>query len=134
MLMKWWMKTTDSVPRSNRRQRARFQPQAELLEGRLLLSAGAIVTLLQGGRTARIAAVAVLVTPWVCALALGRIEWTHASGAAIKVAVIQGDSAGSKMARSQPRYDLAVVPKFDRHGAWHAAHCVAGVSAAGSGQ
>jgi len=56
----------------------------------LLLSAGAIVTLVQGGRTARIAAAALLVTPWVCALALGRIEWTHASGAAVKVAVIQG--------------------------------------------
>lgn len=56
----------------------------------LLLSAGAIVTLVEGARTTRIVAVAVLVLPWVGALALARIEWTRPSGAPVRVAVIQG--------------------------------------------
>jgi apolipoprotein N-acyltransferase len=56
----------------------------------LLLSAGAIVTLIEGGRAARIAAVAVLGLPWLGALLLGRIEWTHPVGAPVKVAIIQG--------------------------------------------
>jgi apolipoprotein N-acyltransferase len=55
-----------------------------------LASSGALVTLVQGPRRARIAAVAVLIAPWLVALALGRIEWTHPVGAPVKVAVIQG--------------------------------------------
>jgi apolipoprotein N-acyltransferase len=60
------------------------------LSALLLLSAGALVTLVAGGRAARAVAVAVLVLPWAGALVLGRIEWTVARGAAVKVAVIQG--------------------------------------------
>jgi len=55
-----------------------------------LLSAGALVTLLQGPRRARIKAAAVLIAPWLVALILGRIEWTHPVGAPVKVAIIQG--------------------------------------------
>ena len=55
-----------------------------------LVSAGAIVTAVQGGRRMRIAAAAIFVAPWVGALLLSSIEWTHPSGAPVKVAVIQG--------------------------------------------
>jgi apolipoprotein N-acyltransferase len=55
-----------------------------------LVSAGAIVTAVDGGRRARIAAAAILLAPWVGALLLAPIEWTHPSGAPVKVAVIQG--------------------------------------------
>ena len=55
-----------------------------------LVSAGALVTLLQGPRRACIAAAAVLIAPWALALLLGRIEWTHPVGAPVKVAIIQG--------------------------------------------
>jgi apolipoprotein N-acyltransferase len=55
-----------------------------------LVSAGAIVTAVQGGRRIRIAAAAIFVAPWVGALLLSRMEWTHPIGAPVKVAVIQG--------------------------------------------
>jgi apolipoprotein N-acyltransferase len=56
----------------------------------LLLSAGAMVMLVQGGRAARMAAIAVLVAPWLAGLALQRVQWTHATGPPLAVAVIQG--------------------------------------------
>jgi len=60
------------------------------LSALLLLNAGALVTLVLGGRSARVAAVAILVVPWLIGRPLQRIEWTHASGHPVGVAVIQG--------------------------------------------
>ena len=57
----------------------------------LLLSAGALVALLRGTARVRLAAVAILVAPWMAGALLGSIPWTHASGAPVSVAVIQAD-------------------------------------------
>ena len=56
----------------------------------LLLSAGAIVTLVRGSRAARLAATLVLVLPWLIGFALVKVDWTHAKGQPVGVAVIQG--------------------------------------------
>ena len=56
----------------------------------LLLIAGALVTLVQGRRGARIAATAMVILPWLVGLALQRVEWTHPVGRPVGVAVIQG--------------------------------------------
>jgi apolipoprotein N-acyltransferase len=56
----------------------------------LLLSAGALVTLARGQRAARITAALVLVLPWLIGFALVKIDWTHATGPPVGVAVIQG--------------------------------------------
>jgi apolipoprotein N-acyltransferase len=56
----------------------------------LLLSAGALVTLVRGGRAARIAAAVILSVPWLGGLALQGVEWTQARGRPVQVAVIQG--------------------------------------------
>jgi apolipoprotein N-acyltransferase len=61
-----------------------------LLSAVLALAAGALLALLRGARAARIAALAVLVAPWVAALALQRVSWTQADGAPVTVAVAQG--------------------------------------------
>jgi apolipoprotein N-acyltransferase len=60
------------------------------LSALVLLGAGAIVTLFEGGRRARLAAALVLLLPWPLGLALERVEWTHATGQPLGVAVIQG--------------------------------------------
>ncbi len=56
----------------------------------LLLQAGALVTLVRGGRGARIAATVLLVVPWLVGFGLTKVEWTQASGRPLGVAVIQG--------------------------------------------
>jgi apolipoprotein N-acyltransferase len=61
-----------------------------LLSAVLALAAGALLALLRGARAARVAALAVLVAPWVAALALQRVSWTQADGAPVTVAVAQG--------------------------------------------
>lgn len=60
------------------------------LSALLLVSSGAVLTFVRAGRGARIAAAAVLIAPWLIGLALHRVEWTHARGRALAVAVIQG--------------------------------------------
>jgi apolipoprotein N-acyltransferase len=60
------------------------------LSALLLLGAGAIVTLFEGGRGARLAAALVLLVPWPVGCALEKVEWTHAVGQPLGVAVIQG--------------------------------------------
>jgi apolipoprotein N-acyltransferase len=54
------------------------------------LVAGALVSLLLGGRGARIAAAATIAAVWIAGVALGRIEWTAARGTRIEVALVQG--------------------------------------------
>lgn len=56
----------------------------------LLMSAGALVTLMLGERRARVTAAIVLIAPWPIAAALKPIEWTHASGKSVTVAIVQG--------------------------------------------
>jgi apolipoprotein N-acyltransferase len=56
----------------------------------LLVSAGALVSAVQGRRATRIAAAVILILPWPIGLALQRVEWTTAQGAPVQVAVIQG--------------------------------------------
>jgi apolipoprotein N-acyltransferase len=56
----------------------------------LLLSSGALVALLRGTPRLRIAGAALLVLPWPIGVALERIPWTHAVGAPLSVAVLQG--------------------------------------------
>jgi apolipoprotein N-acyltransferase len=60
------------------------------LSALLLVCSGALLALLRGSRTVRIAALIVLVLPWPLGAALARIDWTHASGPAISVAILQG--------------------------------------------
>ena len=63
-----------------------------LLSALLLLSAGALVMLLQRDATHRErgAAAVALLSPWLLAAGFGRIEWTQPAGAAVEVAVVQG--------------------------------------------
>jgi apolipoprotein N-acyltransferase len=56
----------------------------------LLLSAGALVTLVRGGPGARIGPAVILVVPWLVGFGLQRVEWTQATGHPVGVAVIQG--------------------------------------------
>lgn len=57
----------------------------------LLMSAGALVTLMRGTKRARIIAAAVLGVPWLAAALLRNIAWTHRSGAAVSVAIVQAN-------------------------------------------
>jgi apolipoprotein N-acyltransferase len=72
---------------------ARFAPLAGVYGISLLLlsSAGALVALVRGNARVRLAAALALIAPWVIGAALGPVRWTHASGAAVSVAVIQAD-------------------------------------------
>ena len=56
----------------------------------LLVCAGALTALACGGRRVRSAAALTLVVPWLAGAALQRHSWTHADGAPVTVAVIQG--------------------------------------------
>jgi apolipoprotein N-acyltransferase len=71
---------------------AAFAPIAGVygISALLLLSAGALTALALGNPRTRLVAVAVLLVPWLAGLALRGVSWTHASGAAVTVAVIQG--------------------------------------------
>ncbi len=61
-----------------------------LLSALVLVSGGALVALVRGGLRVRAVAVALLVLPWPLALVADRIEWTHAQGEPVKVALLQG--------------------------------------------
>ncbi|HWW19316.1 MAG TPA: apolipoprotein N-acyltransferase, partial [Steroidobacteraceae bacterium] len=56
----------------------------------ILLGSGALVALVRGKGRVRWAACLVLLLPWPLGLALKQIQWTHPSGPAITVAVLQG--------------------------------------------
>ena len=56
----------------------------------LLISAGALAALARGRGRERLIALAVLALPWVAAALLGQREWTHPSGAPVRVAIVQG--------------------------------------------
>jgi apolipoprotein N-acyltransferase len=57
----------------------------------LLLGAGALAALVCGAtRPVRLAALALLIVPWLAGAALCRVSWTHPAGAAVSVAVVQG--------------------------------------------
>jgi apolipoprotein N-acyltransferase len=57
----------------------------------MLLSAGALVALVRGDGRVRLAAVLILVVPWVAAAMLRPVQWTHPAGPPVSVAVIQAD-------------------------------------------
>jgi apolipoprotein N-acyltransferase len=54
------------------------------------LVAGALVALLLGGRSARIAAVVAIAAVWIAGALLGRIGWTEIRGTHVSVALVQG--------------------------------------------
>jgi apolipoprotein N-acyltransferase len=56
----------------------------------LLLGSGALVALLRGSRRLRIGAAALLLLPWPIGAALEHVPWTHAAGAPLSVAILQG--------------------------------------------
>jgi apolipoprotein N-acyltransferase len=60
------------------------------LSGLLLFGSGALLMLARSRARLRLAAAALLILPWPLAALLGRIDWTHAAGPAITVAVLQG--------------------------------------------
>jgi apolipoprotein N-acyltransferase len=60
------------------------------LSALLLSGAGALTALALGTARLRIVALIVLLLPWVLGAALRQVSWTHASGASLSVAVIQG--------------------------------------------
>jgi apolipoprotein N-acyltransferase len=56
----------------------------------LLVCAGAVTALVLGDRRTRLVAAVVFVIPWAVSAALGGVEWTHASGPPVSVAIVQG--------------------------------------------
>jgi apolipoprotein N-acyltransferase len=56
----------------------------------LLLGSGSLLALLRGTRRVRILAATLLLLPWAGAPLLDRLEWTHAAGTAVSVAIVQG--------------------------------------------
>ena len=60
------------------------------LSALLLVSSGALLALVRGSGTTRIAAAALLLLPWPMGAALRHIEWTQPSGPPISVAILQG--------------------------------------------
>lgn len=53
-------------------------------------AAGALVTLLLGGRIARLVSLALLAAVWLAGTALARVEWTEPRGTRVSVALVQG--------------------------------------------
>lgn len=60
------------------------------ISGLLLLCAGALLALLLARGRARVASIMLLALPWAGGELLQTVPWTHASGAAVSVAVLQG--------------------------------------------
>ncbi len=60
------------------------------LSGLMLLSAGAVLLLIEGSQRERVCAGFVLLLPWAVALALRSVQWTSATGAPVTVAITQG--------------------------------------------
>jgi len=84
----------------------------------VLLGAGALVGLVRGTGRVRIAAVAILIVPWVVATALGGVAWTHPSGPPVSVAIVQGNVSerdkldGSHIHRILMRYQRLTESAF----------------------
>jgi apolipoprotein N-acyltransferase len=60
------------------------------LSALLLVGSGALVALWRGSPRVRVVAVLLLVLPWLGGRWLERVDWTHASGAPVSVAIVQG--------------------------------------------
>lgn len=56
----------------------------------LLLSAGALVTVLRGHGWLRALGAALLVVPWIGGYLLGKVEWTRSAGPPVSIAILQG--------------------------------------------
>lgn len=56
----------------------------------LLLGSGALLVLLRGPPRWRVPALGLLLLPWPLGWALAHVDWTHADGAPVSVAVLQG--------------------------------------------
>jgi apolipoprotein N-acyltransferase len=56
----------------------------------LLVCAGAVTALICGSSRVRLIAIITLLVPWAAGAALYRHSWTHASGAPVSVAIVQG--------------------------------------------
>jgi len=71
---------------------AGFAPLAGVygLSALLLVCAGALTALACGGGRVRVVAAATLIVPWAAGAALYHHSWTHPSGPAVTVAVVQG--------------------------------------------
>jgi apolipoprotein N-acyltransferase len=71
---------------------AAFAPLAGVygISALLLLGAGALTMLVCAGRRGRSGALLALLIPWAAGAALYHHSWTHASGPAVSVAVVQG--------------------------------------------
>ncbi|HYX73595.1 MAG TPA: apolipoprotein N-acyltransferase [Steroidobacteraceae bacterium] len=71
---------------------AAFAPLAGVygISALLLLGAGALTMLACAGPRTRICALLALLVPWAAGAALHHHSWTHASGPAVSVAVVQG--------------------------------------------
>jgi apolipoprotein N-acyltransferase len=61
-----------------------------LISGLLLICAGALLTLLLGRGRRRLIAILLLALPWAGGELLLGVPWTHASGASVTVAILQG--------------------------------------------
>ncbi|HUN27531.1 MAG TPA: apolipoprotein N-acyltransferase [Steroidobacteraceae bacterium] len=57
----------------------------------LLVAAGALVTLVRGSARERSIAGLALIVPWLAAVPLAHIAWTHPVGKPVGVAIVQGD-------------------------------------------
>lgn len=71
---------------------ASFAPVAGVygISAMLLLSAGGLTALICGTTRMRVVGAVVALLPWLAGLGLQQVNWTHPSGPAVSVAVIQG--------------------------------------------
>ncbi|HEY6515875.1 MAG TPA: apolipoprotein N-acyltransferase [Steroidobacteraceae bacterium] len=76
----------------------------------LLTSAGALIALLRGNSRARVIAGLTLVVPWALGAALGPVHWTHPSGAAVSVAVIQANIPQDE--KWQDAYEIKILDRY----------------------
>jgi apolipoprotein N-acyltransferase len=76
----------------------------------LLASAGALVALVRGSPRVRVIAGLTLILPWAIGAALGPVRWTHPSGAAVSVAVIQADIPQQE--KWQDRYENRILDRY----------------------
>jgi apolipoprotein N-acyltransferase len=79
----------------------------------LLLCAGALTALVCGGPRLRLPALAVFLAPWLLGASLYHHSWTHASGPAVSVAVVQGAiPQDEKWLDSNRDYTLALYKRL----------------------
>jgi len=61
-----------------------------LITTMLVLMAGALLAFVRGTYSDKIFATVLLLLPWVVALSVSKIQWTHIAGAPVQVALVQG--------------------------------------------